>query len=102
MCGKPVTRNRTISNITPRNFEENAYVDQPFIVVLTPGRFNSAYYEHAFLAREMDVPLVTSRDFLLKMITSMSKPFVVVNVDVIYRRVDDAFLDPLLLDLIVP
>ncbi|NEU33679.1 circularly permuted type 2 ATP-grasp protein, partial [bacterium LRH843] len=30
---------------------ENAYVDQPFIVVLTPGRFNSAYYEHAFLAR---------------------------------------------------
>jgi uncharacterized circularly permuted ATP-grasp superfamily protein len=60
-------------------FWENAYVDQPFIVVLTPGRFNSAYYEHAFLAREMDVPLVSSRDFLLKMITSMSKLFVVVN-----------------------
>jgi uncharacterized circularly permuted ATP-grasp superfamily protein len=58
---------------------ENAYVDQPFIVVLTPGRFNSAYYEHSFLAREMDVPLVTSRDFLLKMIRFMSKPFVAVN-----------------------
>lgn len=45
---------------------ENAYVDQPFIVVLTPGRFNSAYYEHAFLAREMDVPLVTSRDLFVE------------------------------------
>ena len=37
---------------------ENAYTDNPFIVVLTPGRFNSAYYEHACLARDMDVPLV--------------------------------------------
>ncbi|MEK5782414.1 circularly permuted type 2 ATP-grasp protein, partial [Acinetobacter baumannii] len=46
--------------------EENAYVDQPFIVVLTPGRFNSAYYEHAFLAREMDVPLVSSRDLFVE------------------------------------
>src|SRR5690606_4509915 len=44
---------------------ENAYVDKPFVVVLTPGRFNSAYYEHAFLAREMDVPLVTSRDLFV-------------------------------------
>ena len=45
---------------------ENAYTDNPFIVVLTPGRFNSAYYEHACLAREMNVPLVTSRDLLLR------------------------------------
>ncbi len=76
--------------------EENAYVDQPFIVVLTPGRFNSAYYEHAFLAREMDVPLVSSRDLFVendhvyvKTIRGRQR------VDVIYRRVDDAFLDPL-------
>ena len=75
---------------------ENAYVDKPFVVVLTPGRFNSAYYEHAFLAREMDVPLVTSRDLFV----DDSKVYVKTirgrqRVDVIYRRVDDAFLDPL-------
>ncbi len=75
---------------------ENAYVDNPFIVVLTPGRFNSAYYEHAFLAREMDVHLVTSRDLYVE----NDKVYVKTvkgrqQVDVIYRRVDDAFLDPL-------
>ncbi len=76
---------------------ENAEVDQPFIVVLTPGRFNSAYYEHAFLAREMDVPLVTGQDLFVE----QDKVYVKTirgrqRVDVIYRRVDDAFLDPLM------
>ena len=75
---------------------ENAYVDNPFIVVLTPGRYNSAYYEHAFLAREMGVPLVTSRDLYVE----NDKVYVKTvkgrqQVHVIYRRVDDAFLDPL-------
>jgi len=75
---------------------ENSAVDNPFIVVLTPGRFNSAYYEHAFLAREMDVPLVTSRDLYVE----NAKVYVKTirgrqQVDVIYRRVDDAYLDPL-------
>ena len=75
---------------------ENAYVDMPFIVVLTPGRFNSAYYEHAFLAREMDVPLVTSRDLFVE----HDKVYVKTvrgrqRVDVTYRRLDDAYLDPL-------
>lgn len=75
---------------------ENAYVDRPFIVVLTPGRFNSAYYEHAFLAREMDVPLVTARDLYVE----HDKVYVKTirgrqQVDVIYRRLDDAYLDPL-------
>lgn len=75
---------------------ENAYTDRPFMVVLTPGCFNSAYYEHAFLAREMDVPLVTSRDLFVE----NSKVYVKTirgrqQVDVIYRRVDDAYLDPL-------
>ncbi len=75
---------------------ENAYVDKPFIVVLTPGRFNSAYYEHAFLAKEMDVPLVTSRDLFVE----NSRVYVKTirgrqQVDVIYRRVDDAYIDPL-------
>ena len=75
---------------------ENAYVEKPFIVVLTPGRYNSAYYEHAFLAREMDVPLVTSRDLFVE----NDKVYVKTirgkqQVHVIYRRVDDAFIDPL-------
>lgn len=75
---------------------ENANVDKPFIVVLTPGRYNSAYYEHSFLAREMDVPLVTSRDLFVE----NDKVYVKTirgrqQVDVIYRRVDDAYLDPL-------
>ena len=75
---------------------ENSYSDKPFIVVLTPGRFNSAYYEHAFLAREMDVPLVTGPDLFVE----NDQVFVKTirgrqRVDVIYRRVDDDFLDPL-------
>lgn len=76
--------------------QENSPADQPFVVVLTPGRFNSAFYEHAFLAREMDVPLVTNRDLFVendqvfvKTIRGRQK------VDVIYRRLDDDFLDPL-------
>ena len=75
---------------------ENADCDQPFIVVLTPGRFNSAYYEHAFLAREMDVPLVTSRDLFVENDKVYVKTiFGRQRVDVIYRRLDDAYLDPL-------
>ncbi len=75
---------------------ENAYVDKPFIVVLTPGRYNSAYYEHAFLAKEMDVPLVTGQDLFVE----NAKVYVKTvwgkqRVDVIYKRLDDAFIDPL-------
>ena len=65
-------------------------------MVLTPGRFNSAYYEHAFLAREMDVPLVTSRDLFVENDKVFAKTIRGrQQVDVIYRRVDDEFLDPL-------
>ncbi len=68
----------------------------PQIVVLTPGRFNSAYYEHAFLAREMNVPLVHGYDLIVE----DNKVYIQtvrgrVQVDVIYRRIDDGFLDPL-------
>lgn len=70
--------------------------DEPNIVVLTPGRYNSAYYEHAFLAREMSVPLVHGYDVFVednfvyvKTVTGRMR------VDVIYRRLDDPFLDPL-------
>jgi len=75
---------------------EASPVDDPFIVVLTPGRFNSAYFEHAFLAREMDVPLVSGGDLfvddgMVYMVGIGGKQ----RVDVIYRRLDDPFIDPL-------
>ncbi len=68
----------------------------PQIVVLTPGRFNSAYYEHAFLARAMNVPLVHGYDLVVE----DSKVYMQgvrgkMQVDVIYRRIDDPFIDPL-------
>lgn len=68
----------------------------PQIVILTPGRFNSAYYEHAFLAHEMKVPLVHGYDLIVE----DSKVYMQavrgkVPVDIIYRRIDDPFLDPL-------
>jgi uncharacterized circularly permuted ATP-grasp superfamily protein len=68
----------------------------PTIIVLTPGVGNSAYFEHAFLAREMGVPLVEGRDLLVHdNIVYMRTTAGLRRVDVIYRRVDDDFLDPL-------
>ena len=68
----------------------------PAIVVLTPGVGNSAYFEHAFLAREMGIPLVEGRDLLVhNTIVYMRTTSGLRRVDVIYRRVDDDFLDPL-------
>src|SRR5580698_3713294 len=69
----------------------------PQIVVLTPGVYNSAYYEHAYLARLMGVPLVEGRDLVvhdnhvfMRTTTGLGR------IDVIYRRVDDDFIDPLI------
>ena len=68
----------------------------PTIVVLTPGVGNSAYFEHAFLAREMGIPLVEGRDLLVHdNHVYMRTTSGLRRVDVIYRRVDDDFLDPL-------
>ena len=68
----------------------------PTIIVLTPGVGNSAYFEHAFLAREMGVPLVEGRDLLVHdNIVYMRTTAGLKRVDVIYRRVDDDFIDPL-------
>ena len=68
----------------------------PTIVVLTPGVGNSAYFEHAFLAREMGVPLVEGRDLLVHdTVVYMRTTSGLRRVDVIYRRIDDDFLDPL-------
>jgi uncharacterized circularly permuted ATP-grasp superfamily protein len=68
----------------------------PTFVVLTPGVGNSAYFEHAFLAREMGIALVEGRDLLVHdNIVYMRTTSGLKRVDVIYRRVDDDFLDPL-------
>jgi uncharacterized circularly permuted ATP-grasp superfamily protein len=72
------------------------HVADPTFVVLTPGVGNSAYFEHAFLAREMGVTLVEGRDLLVHdNIVYMRTTAGLKRVDVIYRRVDDDFLDPL-------
>ncbi|MFL9842489.1 circularly permuted type 2 ATP-grasp protein [Sphingomonas sp. ST-64] len=68
----------------------------PVCVVLTPGHFNSAYYEHSFLADTMGVELVEAADLLVDDdIVYMQTIAGRVRVDVIYRRIDDDFLDPL-------
>ncbi len=68
----------------------------PTFVVLSPGVGNSAYFEHAFLAREMGIALVEGRDLLVHdNVVYMRTTAGLKRVDVIYRRVDDDFLDPL-------
>lgn len=72
-----------------------AAAGEPTVVVLTPGMYNSAYFEHAFLAQQMGIELVEGQDLYVKdnfvfMRTTMGPQ----RVDVIYRRVDDDFLDP--------
>jgi uncharacterized circularly permuted ATP-grasp superfamily protein len=70
-------------------------VDDPNIVLMSPGVYNSAYFEHVFLAREMGIPLVEGRDLLVDNgCVWMKTTGGLRRVDVIYRRVDDAFLDP--------
>ena len=68
----------------------------PQVVVLTPGVYNSAYYEHAYLARLMGVPLVEGRDLVVHdNAVYMRTTSGLRRIDVIYRRVDDDFIDPL-------
>jgi len=71
-------------------------IKKPNVVVLTPGMFNSAYFEHTYLAQQMGVELVEGKDLFVKdeevfMRTTRGPE----RVDVIYRRIDDDFLDPL-------
>jgi uncharacterized circularly permuted ATP-grasp superfamily protein len=68
----------------------------PTVVVLTPGVYNSAYFEHSFLAQRMGVPLVEGRDLV---VDAQNRVFMrtiagLAPVDVVYRRIDDLFLDP--------
>ena len=84
---------QTLSSLAPN-------VESPEIVVLTPGIYNSAYFEHAFLAQKMGVELVEGSDLTvakngyvyMKTISGLAK------VDVIYRRIDDMFIDPMVFE----
>jgi uncharacterized circularly permuted ATP-grasp superfamily protein len=72
-----------------------AGAESPTVVVLTPGIYNSAYYEHSFLAQQMGIQLVEGRDLVVRdefVFMRTTKGFQ--RVDVIYRRIDDDFLDP--------
>jgi len=86
----PLLLGKVLRSLAPRP------IGQPVVVLLTPGIFNSAYYEHTFLARYMGIELVEGRDLVVDdhkvyMKTTRGRR----QVDVIYRRVDDEFLDPL-------
>lgn len=68
----------------------------PTVVLLTPGMYNSAYFEHAFLAQQMGIELVEGQDlFVLEDVLYMRTTRGPQRVDVVYRRLDDDFLDPL-------
>ena len=72
-----------------------AGVDSPRVVVLTPGIYNSAYFEHSFLAQQMGVELVEGRDLVVSDgLVWMRTTQGFERVDVIYRRIDDDFIDP--------
>ena len=80
---------KSLLHLAPRG------ADKANVVLLTPGVYNSAYFEHTFLARQMGIPIVEGRDLLVR----DSRVFMrttagLVPVDVIYRRIDDDFLDP--------
>ena len=83
-------------NMLYKKLKELSEQDNPNIVLLTPGIYNSAYYEHTTLARLMGIELVEGTDLLVKdHIVYMKTTNGLTRVDVIYRRVDDDFLDPL-------
>ena len=69
--------------------------DRPVMALLTPGIYNSAYFEHSFLARQMGIELVEGRDLVVQNNKLMMRTTRgLTQIDVLYRRVDDTFLDP--------
>jgi len=84
----------TLKSLVPKRCESD-----PKIVILTPGAFNSAYYEHSFLADLMGVELVQGNDlFVDENVTYMKTTKGPEKVDIIYRRIDDQFIDPISFD----
>ena len=79
----------TLQSLAPQG------IASPTVVVLTPGIYNSAYFEHAFLAQQMGVELVEGRDLVVADgVVQIRTTRGLERVDVIYRRIDDEFLDP--------
>jgi uncharacterized circularly permuted ATP-grasp superfamily protein len=86
----PEELSETLRSVAPPRCQ-----DEPNIVLLTPGPYNSAYYEHSFLADEMGVELVEGADLVVNDdIVYMRTTAGLKRVDVVYRRLDDAFIDP--------
>lgn len=86
----PTLLHKNLVSLSPRQ------IANPTVVLLTPGMFNSAYFEHTTLARLMGVELVEGRDLVVDNLKVYMKTTTgLQQVDVIYRRVDDEFLDPL-------
>lgn len=87
----PEMLRQTLASVAPQKCDGD-----PTVVILTPGHFNSAYYEHSFLADMMGIELVEGQDLYVEgdfcWMRTTEGPR---RVDVIYRRIDDAFLDPL-------
>jgi uncharacterized circularly permuted ATP-grasp superfamily protein len=80
----------TLLNLVPD------HISHPTVVVLTPGIYNSAYFEHSFLAQQMGIELVEGRDLVIADgYVQMRTTKGLQRVDVIYRRIDDDFIDPL-------
>ena len=81
----------TLHSVAPRTASRD-----PTAVLLTPGRFNSAFYEHSFLADKLGIELVEASDLFVKDdVVYMRTTAGPMRVDVIYRRIDDEYLDPL-------
>ena len=86
----PLLLNEILGSLAPQQ------LSNPTVAILTPGVYNSAYFEHTFLARQLGVPLVEGRDLLVNNHkVYMKTTSGLQQVHVIYRRIDDDFLDPL-------
>ncbi|MCD8534085.1 MAG: circularly permuted type 2 ATP-grasp protein [Verrucomicrobia bacterium] len=89
VAGYPKDLLEVLKNIAPNSDGD------PVVAVLTPGSYNSAYFEHCFLAREMGVQIVEGRDLIVEdKVVYMRTIYGLKKVDVLYRRIDDDFLDP--------
>lgn len=82
---------QTLRSVAPRNCSS-----EPTVAILTPGPHNSAYFEHSFLADEIGIELVEGADLIVEdLVVYMRTTRGLKRVDVLYRRIDDAYLDPL-------
>jgi len=90
----PDSLRKTLESVAPHTLDRD-----PTLALLTPGLYNSAYFEHAFLADQMGIELVEAADLVvLDGYLNMKTTQGLTRIDVLYRRIDDAFLDPLTFD----